>query len=203
MQPTFLGLAGTALTDDERALFRAADPAGYILFRRNIDTPDQVRALTAALTDLAGRPLPILIDQEGGRVARLHPPHWPVFPAGAVFGDAYERAPITAIEACRLNALALATMLRGLGITVDCLPLLDVRDADGHDIIGDRAYGFEPLRVAALGKATLAGLAAGTSPAMAAPLRTVTSNCPSSPPAATNWNAISRPSAASPTHRWR
>lgn len=161
MQPTFLGLAGTELTDDERALFRAADPAGYILFRRNIETPEQVRALTAALTDLAGRPLPILIDQEGGRVARLQPPHWPAFPPGAVFGDAYERAPITAIEACRLNALALATMLRGLGITVDCLPLLDVRDAAGHDIISDRAYGFEPLRVAALGKATLAGLAAG------------------------------------------
>ncbi len=161
MQPTFLGLSGTRLTADERALVRAADPAGYILFRRNIDCPVQVRALTAELTDLAGRALPILIDQEGGRVARLQPPHWPVFPPGSVFGDAYERAPVTAIEACRLNALALAITLRDLGITVDCLPLLDVRDAGGHDIIGDRAYGFEPLRVAALGKATLSGLAAG------------------------------------------
>lgn len=161
MTPVFFGLAGLTLTDDERALFAACDPAGYILFRRNIDTPTQVRALTAALTELAGRPLPILIDQEGGRVARLQPPHWPLFPPGTVFGEAYERAPVTAIEAARLNALAIATTLRDLGITVDCLPLLDVRDPDGHDIIGDRAYGFEPLRVAALGKATLAGLAAG------------------------------------------
>jgi len=161
MQPTFLGLAGTELSADERALFKAADPAGYILFKRNIDTPDQVRALTASLTDLADRPLPILIDQEGGRVARLQPPHWPVFPAGARFGELYDKAPVTAIEACRLNALALAAMLRDLGITVDCLPLLDVRDAAGHDIIGDRAYGFDPLWVAALGKATLDGFAAG------------------------------------------
>ncbi|KPF75809.1 beta-hexosaminidase [alpha proteobacterium AAP81b] len=161
MQPVFLGLAGHTLTADERALFASANPAGYILFRRNIESPEQVRALTASLTDLAGRALPILIDQEGGRVARLQPPHWPAFPPGAVFGETYELAPVTAIEACRLNALALAALLRDLGITVDCLPLLDVRDAAGHDIIGDRAYGFEPLRVAALGKATLAGLAAG------------------------------------------
>ncbi len=161
MQPAFLGLSGLTLTDDERALFRSADPAGFILFRRNIDTPDQVRALTAALTDLAGRALPILIDQEGGRVARLTPPHWPVFPAGARFDELYQLAPVTAIEAARLNALAIAATLRNLGITVDCLPLLDVRDADGHDIIGDRALGFAPMQVAALGKATLDGLRAG------------------------------------------
>ncbi|WP_310497554.1 glycoside hydrolase family 3 N-terminal domain-containing protein [Sandarakinorhabdus sp.] len=161
MQPTFLGLAGLTLGDDERALFRSADPAGYILFKRNTDTPEQVRALTASLTDLAGRALPILIDQEGGRVARLRPPHWPVFPAGQRFADLYDKAPITAIEAMRLNALALAAMLKDLGITVDCLPLLDVRDAGGHDIIGDRALGMAPMQVAALGRATLDGFRAG------------------------------------------
>jgi beta-N-acetylhexosaminidase len=161
MQPLILGLAGLTLGDEERALFRAADPAGYILFKRNIDSPDQVRALTAALRDLAGRDVPILIDQEGGRVARLRPPHWPEFPAAERFDHLYEVAPVTAIEAARLNALALAALLRDLGITVDCLPLVDVRDPDGHDIIGDRAYGAEPMKVAALGAATLAGLRAG------------------------------------------
>lgn len=161
MQPTFLGLAGPALTADERALFAAANPAGYILFKRNVESPDQVRALTAALTELAGRPLPILIDQEGGRVARLRPPHWPESPPGEAFDRLYQTAPVTAIEAMRLNALALAALLRDLGITVDCLPLLDVRDALGHDIIGDRALGFEPMQVAALGRATLDGFRAG------------------------------------------
>ena len=161
MQPTFLGLEGLTISAAERALFRAADPAGYILFKRNIDTPEQVRALTAALTDMAGRALPILIDQEGGRVARLRPPHWPEFPTGERFDLLYDKAPVTAIEAARLNALALAAMLRDLGITVDCLPLLDVRDPEGHDIIGDRAYGAEPMKVAALGRATLDGLRQG------------------------------------------
>lgn len=161
MQPTFLGLSGLSITDAERALFREADPAGYILFKRNVESPEQVRALTAALTDMAGRALPILIDQEGGRVARLRPPHWPEFPTGDTFARLYDKAPITAIEAARLNALALAAMLRDLGITVDCLPLLDVRDPEGHDIIGDRAYGAEPMQVAALGRATLDGLRQG------------------------------------------
>ena len=161
MQPTFLGLEGLALSTAERGLFRAADPAGYILFKRNIGSPEQVRALTDALRDLAGRALPILIDQEGGRVARLRPPHWPEYPAGERFDHLYDKAPVTAIEAARLNALALAAMLRDLGITVDCLPLLDVRDPDGHDIIGDRSFGAEPMKVAALGRATLDGLKAG------------------------------------------
>jgi len=161
MQPLFLGLAGLTLNDEERALFRAADPAGYILFKRNVDSPDQVRALTQSLRDLAGRDVPILIDQEGGRVARLRPPHWPEFPTGERFGLLYDKAPITAIEACRLNALALAALLKDLGINVDCLPLLDVRDTQGHDIIGDRSFGTEPMVVSALGKAVLDGFKAG------------------------------------------
>lgn len=161
MQPLFLGLAGLALNDDERALFRAANPAGYILFKRNVDSPDQVRALTQSLRDLAGRDVPILIDQEGGRVARLRPPHWPEFPTGERFCLLYDKAPITAIEACRLNALALAALLKDLGINVDCLPLLDVRDTHGHDIIGDRSFGTEPIVVSGLGKAVLDGFRAG------------------------------------------
>jgi len=161
MIPAFLGLAELTLTTEERALFRDTDPAGYILFKRNIDTPEQVRALTDSLRDLAGRALPILIDQEGGRVARLRAPHWPEFPTGETFSKTYRRAPVTAIEACRLNALALAVTLKDLGITVNCLPLLDVRDPQGHDIIGDRALGEEPMQVSALGRATLDGLRQG------------------------------------------
>lgn len=161
MKPVFLGLAGQVIEPEERALFAATDPAGYILFARNIDSPTQVLALTDSLRDLAGRDLPILIDQEGGRVARLRPPHWPVFPPGAVFGGLYDVAPISAIMAARLNAQAIAMVLRELGITVNCLPLLDVRQPDAHDIIGDRAYSTDPLWVAALGRATLDGLRAG------------------------------------------
>lgn len=162
MKPLFLGLSGPVLTDDERALFRAADPAGYILFARNIAAPEQVRALTADLRALTGRDdLPILIDQEGGRVARLGPPHWPDFPPARRFGMAYDVAPITAIEATRLNGKALAAMLADLGISVDCLPVLDVPVPGAHDVIGDRAYGLEPGVVAALGDATLRGLREG------------------------------------------
>ncbi len=161
MTPVFLGLAGPTISRDEHALFRAADPAGYILFARNCVDPDQLLALTDALRALAGRDLPILIDQEGGRVARLRPPHWPEFPPAARFDALYDVAPLSAIEAARLNGLVIGLMLHDAGITVDCLPLLDVRRPEGHDIIGDRSFGHEPMRVAALGKATLAGLREG------------------------------------------
>ncbi len=161
MQPVIFGLSGFTLTPDEAALFRAANPAGYILFARNCDTPAQVRALTDSLRALCGREtLPILIDQEGGRVARLRPPHWPAFPTAARFAELYAVAPISAMRAATLNAQAIGHTLAELGITVNCLPLLDVRDAEGHDIIGDRAYGDDPLQVAALGRATLDGLRA-------------------------------------------
>ncbi|TRW16657.1 beta-N-acetylhexosaminidase [Glacieibacterium frigidum] len=160
MTPLFLGMSGPVLTDDERALFAAADPAGYIVFKRNCVDPGQLLALTDALRDLAGRNVPILIDQEGGRVARLGPPHWPVFPAAAAFGALYDRAPISAIQAARLNAEAIALTLRGVGVNVDCLPLLDVPQPGAHGIIGDRAYAADPQWIAALGKATLDGLRA-------------------------------------------
>ncbi len=162
MTPLFLGLAGTTLNDAERAFFRDLDPAGFILFKRNVENPEQLRALTDSLRALTGRDdLPILIDQEGGRIARMQPPHWPAFPKAELFDRLYDIAPMTAIEAARHNAQAIAVMLRGVGINVDCLPLLDVRQPGAHDIIGDRALGAEPLRVAAMGRAVIEGLRAG------------------------------------------
>ncbi|WP_404710118.1 beta-N-acetylhexosaminidase [Sphingomonas sp. MMS24-J13] len=162
MTPLFLGLSGAGLTDEERSFFRQIEPAGYILFKRNVVDRAQMKALTDDLRTLSGRDdLPILIDQEGGRVARMRPPEWPEFPTGEAFDRLYDVAPVSAIEAIRANSQALGLMLREVGVTVDCLPLLDVRQAGAHDIIGDRALGQEPLRVAALGRATLEGLRAG------------------------------------------
>lgn len=162
MKPVIFGLSGLTLTDDEKRLFRDVDPAGYILFKRNIDDRDQVRALTDSLRALHGRDdVLISIDQEGGRVARMRGPVWPEFPAGAVFDALYDIAPMTAIEAARSNAEAIALILAEVGINVDCLPLLDVRVSETHAAIGDRALGSDPARVAALGRAMLDGLAAG------------------------------------------
>ena len=160
MKAVIFGLEGLALTDSERDFFRDVDPAGYILFKRNCDTPDQLRALTDSLRELSGREdVPILIDQEGGRVARMKPPEWPAFPAAEAFANLYQAAPSSAIEAVRSNARALGLMLQSVGVNVDCLPVLDVRQPGASDIIGDRALGEEPMQVAALGRATLDGLA--------------------------------------------
>src|SRR5687768_7045435 len=160
MQAAIYGLAGTELSADERSFFRDADAAGYILFKRNCATPEQVLSLTDALRDLSGRAdLAVLIDQEGGRVARMQPPTWPAFPAADRFDHLYRAAPSSAIEAARSNARALALALRASGINVNCLPLLDVRQEGASDIIGDRAFGDEPMQVAALGRAVLDGMA--------------------------------------------
>ena len=162
MQAVIYGLAGTVLSADERAFFSDADPAGYILFKRNCVDPGQLRALTDSLRALSGRDdLPILIDQEGGRVARMQPPIWPEFPKAEAFAALYAKAPMSAIEAVRANAQAIAVMLGEAGVNVDCLPLLDVRRPGASDIIGDRALGAEPMQVAALGRAVLDGLRAG------------------------------------------
>ena len=162
MQAAIYGFSGLALTDHERAFFRDCDPAGYIVFARNCANREQLRALTDDLRSLSGRDdVPILIDQEGGRVARMRPPEWPAFPKAEVFAEAYERAPMTAIQAARTNAQAIAVLLAECGINVDCLPLLDVRQPGATDIIGDRALGNEPMQVAALGRAVLEGLRAG------------------------------------------
>jgi beta-N-acetylhexosaminidase len=159
MTPAIFGLAGPSLSDTERAFFREADPAGYILFGRNCETREQMRALTDDLRTIHGRDrLFVCIDQEGGRVARMKPPEWAAFPPGAAFDALWELAPASAIEAARANAEALGIELAEVGVTVDCHPPLDVRQPGANDVIGDRALGSEPIRVAALGRAILDGL---------------------------------------------
>lgn len=156
------GCAGHALSADERAFFREADPFGFILFRRNVASPDQVRALTSALRDAVGRDdAPVLIDQEGGRVQRLGPPHWPRYPAGRAYGRIVRDADAGGRDPAWLGARLIAHDLRRLGITVDCLPVLDVPVPGSHDIIGDRAYADDPDEVARLGGEAAAGLLAG------------------------------------------
>ena len=160
MTPAIFGLSGTELTATERSFFREADPVGYIVFGRNVESRTQLRALTDDLRSIHGRDqLLITIDQEGGRVQRMKPPVWPAYPAGAVFDRLFELAPASAIEAARANAQALGIDLAEVGITCTHAPVLDVRQAGANDVIGDRAYGYEPLRVAALGRAVLDGLA--------------------------------------------
>jgi beta-N-acetylhexosaminidase len=162
MKPVIFGLSGETLTPDERAFFSEVQPAGYILFKRNIADRAQLRVLTDDLRALHGRDdLLIMIDQEGGRVARMQAPIWPSFPPGAVFDRLYDLAPSSAIAAARANARAIALTLAEVGITVDALPLLDVRQDGASDIMGDRTLGADPMRVAALGRATLEGLAEG------------------------------------------
>ncbi len=161
MIPAIFGLSGTVLGADERAFFRDADPAGYIIFGRNVESRAQLRALTDELRAIHGRDqLLITIDQEGGRVARMKPPVWAPYPAGAAFDRMFEIAPASAIEAARTNAEAMAHDLAEVGITCTHAPVLDVREDGAHDVIGDRALGHEPLRVAALGRAVLEGLGA-------------------------------------------
>lgn len=162
MKPVIFGLSGPVLTPDERAFFVDSDPAGFILFKRNCETRAQMRALTDSLRDLTGRDdVPILIDQEGGRVARMQPPEWPEFPAGPAFDRLYDLAPSSAIEAARANGHALGLMLSEVGVNVDCLPLLDLALPDTTPAVASRALGSDPMRVAALGRATLDGLKSG------------------------------------------
>ncbi|MCD0421578.1 beta-N-acetylhexosaminidase [Rubrivivax sp. JA1024] len=156
------GLAGLSLSDDERGFFRDSRPWGFILFKRNIDNPTQVKALVEELRESVGSPdAPVLIDQEGGRVQRLGPPHWPVYPPGAVFSSLYQIDPEAGLTAARLSARLIADDLLALGITVDCLPLADVPVAGADAVIGDRAYGHTPDKVAAIARAVTEGLAQG------------------------------------------
>jgi beta-N-acetylhexosaminidase len=153
------GCAGPVLSEVERDFFRAVDPCGFILFQRNCQTPAQVRTLVGALREAVGRAqAPVLIDQEGGRVARLKPPHWPAYPAAAALASlGGERAR----EAVRLGARLIADDLAGLGITVDCFPVLDILLPATDKAIGDRAYGDSAATVAALGRAACEGMLAG------------------------------------------
>ena len=153
------GCAGLALTEAERRLFAAVNPLGFIVFARNIDTPEQVRALVAEFREVVGRPdAPVLIDQEGGRVQRLRPPHWRKAPPGAPFAALAQRDPAAAKEALRLNFRLIGRELAELGIDVDCAPVLDVPVPGAHDIIGDRAYGATAAAVAELAAEVIEGL---------------------------------------------
>ena len=157
-----LGCAGLTLSAAERAFFRDVQPWGFIVFKRNIDTPDQLRGLVQELRACVDRPdAPVLIDQEGGRVQRLGPPHWRRYPPGRAYGELSANDPLIRREIVRLGARLIALDLAALGINADCVPVLDVPAPDGHEIIGDRAYGDTPDEVAALGRAAAEGLIAG------------------------------------------
>jgi beta-N-acetylhexosaminidase len=156
------GLSGLELSATEREFIRGTWPWGFILFKRNIETPDQVSALVRELRDCLGEAdAPVLIDQEGGRVARLGPPHWPAYPPGATFGALYDLDRALGLKAARLSSRLIAADLIDLGITVDCLPLADVPVAGADAVIGNRAYGTEPAKVAAIARAVTEGLEQG------------------------------------------
>lgn len=156
------GCEGFELSSLERAFFAANNPLGFILFQRNCDHPDQVRALVADLRGAVGRDdAPILIDQEGGRVARLQPPHWPTFPTAMAYADLYRKTPEDGLEAAWLGGRLIAAELSALGITIDCAPVLDVPQTDADPIIGDRAFGVDAPGVAVLAKAFMDGLMQG------------------------------------------
>jgi len=154
------GCAGLELTADERAFFTEAKPWGFVLFRRNVDTPSQVRRLVDSFREIAGRAdAPVLVDQEGGRVQRLGPPHWPKYPSSRAYGRTAD--PLMRRELTRLGARLMAHDLRQLGINVDAAPVLDVPQPGAHDIVGDRAYADDPETVAVMGRAAAEGLLSG------------------------------------------
>jgi beta-N-acetylhexosaminidase len=161
MRAFITGLSGPTLTTAERGFVEEADPWGLILFKRNVTTPDALRRLVDEFRDLLGRQAPVLIDQEGGRVQRLGPPHWRSYPPGAVYGAAFDRDAAAGLLAARLGARLIASDLAELGIDVDCAPVADVPAAGADPVIGDRAYGADPAKVAALAGAFAAGLMEG------------------------------------------
>jgi beta-N-acetylhexosaminidase len=156
------GCSGPSLTPDEIAFFREADPWGLILFRRNIGSPDEVLRLTSAFRDAVGRTeAPVLVDQEGGRVQRLAPPHWQAYPSARRLGGLHANDPLVRREVVRLNSRLIAHDLRRVGINVDCLPVLDVPVPGAHDVIGDRAFASDAQAIGVLGRAAAEGLLAG------------------------------------------
>jgi beta-N-acetylhexosaminidase len=156
------GCASTSLSDDERAFFAEQRPCGLILFARNCVSIAQLRALTADFRDaVESDEVLVLIDQEGGRVQRLRPPQWRQMPPARVYGDLYLYDPEGARAAAFAGARLIAAELREAGINVNCTPVLDVPEAGSHDIIGDRAFGFDPDIVSDLGRAVVEGTLAG------------------------------------------
>ncbi len=155
------GLSGAAITPDERAFLRDAAPFGLILFKRNVVSPSQLRALIDDFKAICGSDAAVLIDQEGGRVQRMGPPHWRTYPPGASYAALYRNDPAAGLRAAWLGARLIAADLADIGITVDCLPLADVPVAGADRVIGDRAYGDTPEQVAAIAAAVAEGLKAG------------------------------------------
>lgn len=160
MLAAILSPAGLALTRDEAEFFRRADPWGYILMGRSCGDRAQMRALTDHLRDLAGRDVPILIDMEGGRVARMKGPVWPEFPSAAALSAPLARSERAAFEAVFLSYLLIGLELRDVGVNVDCAPVIDVPVAGADPVIGNRAFGRDAAEAAFLGRACLDGLRA-------------------------------------------
>ena len=155
------GVAGTSLSAGERAFLRGAQPWGLIVFHRNVKSPAQLSDLVQSFRDCVGWEAPVLVDQEGGRVQRLGPPAWPAYPPGARYGAIYDRSEQTGVATARLAGHLIAADLRAVGIDVDCMPLADVPVAGADAVIGDRAYGTDPAKVAAIAAAIAEGLMAG------------------------------------------
>jgi beta-N-acetylhexosaminidase len=161
MRAFITGIAGPALTSEERSFLKEAQPWGLILFKRNITDPDSVRGLIEEFRAVVGRQAPVLVDQEGGRVQRLGPPHWPSYPPGAAYGALYDRDRNLGLAAARLGARLIAADLGALGVDVDCAPIADVPVAGADPVVGDRAYGTDPVKVAAIAGAIAEGLNEG------------------------------------------
>jgi beta-N-acetylhexosaminidase len=161
MRAFITGVSGPALTDEERQFLKDAQPWGLIVFKRNIEEPEALRRLVGDFRAAVGRPAPVLVDQEGGRIQRLGPPHWPSYPPGAVYGALYDRDRAAGLAAARLGARLIAADLAALGIDVDCAPIADVPVAGADPVVGDRAYGTAPDKVAAIAGAIAAGLMDG------------------------------------------
>jgi beta-N-acetylhexosaminidase len=161
MHAFITGVSGPALTDAEREFLRDAQPFGLIIFKRNVERPEGLRALVDEARTILGRQAPVLVDQEGGRVQRLRPPHWPKYPPAAAYGRLYDADRAEGLTAARLGARLIAADLAAMGIDVDCMPLADLPVAGADDVIGDRAFGQEPAKVSALAAAFAEGLQDG------------------------------------------
>jgi beta-N-acetylhexosaminidase len=161
MRAFITGVSGPELTGEERQFLSEAQPWGLIVFKRNVSSPAALRSLVANFRSAVGRDAPVLVDQEGGRVQRLGPPHWPIYPPGAAYGELYGHDQKAGLAAARLGARLIAADLEPLGIDVDCMPLADVPAPEADPVIGDRAYGTEPATVAAIAGAIAQGLADG------------------------------------------
>src|SRR5262249_1680549 len=161
MRAFITGVAGTTLTTAERQFVQEADPWGLILFKRNVSTPDALRRLIGEFRGTVSRQAPVLVDQEGGRVQRLGHPHWQAYPAGAVYGAVFDRDPNAGLGAARLGGRLIANDLAQLGVDGVCAPVADLPAAGAHPGIGDRAYGPDPGKVAALAGGFATGLMEG------------------------------------------